>query len=339
MEKSRLEPIKVSVCISVHNTAKYLPRCLDSVCAQTLQSLEIVVVNNGSTDNSEDIMRDYAVKHPERKFVIVSQEDRSLAGGRQTGIEHASGEYLTFLDADDLISSDAYEKMLACAEREHVDIVEIETKRDNKILSSNLTGIHNSHDVLRQYFTKGGIPSMLWMRMYKRTLFSRPVLPNIYTNNEDMFALPCLLHAAKLIYFIKEPLHTYSTDNEGGVMLSETSNPELAERRFQSRKKALLSIPFFRHYVGNDGYIEYYEAHNKYEAIYVFWFLLDDFSGKTTSDKIQAVLEILDFDSRIELRNYLKKWLPKGRINPYSVYRLWGIRAAYWFNRLVHKNK
>ena len=93
------DQVKVSVCISVHNTAKYLPRCLDSVCAQTLQSLEIVLVNNGSTDNSEAIMREYAEKHPERRFVILSQEDRSLAGGRLTGINHATGEYILFAGA------------------------------------------------------------------------------------------------------------------------------------------------------------------------------------------------------------------------------------------------
>lgn len=336
MEKSSLEPIKVSVCISVHNTAKYLPRCLDSVCAQTLQSLEIVVVNNGSTDNSEDIMRDYAVKHPERKFVIVSQEDRSLAGGRQTGINNASGAFITFLDADDLVDPTAYEKMLNCAERENADIVEIETRRDAEILGSNLTGLHNSHNVLRQYFTKGGIQSMLWMRMYKRELFEKPVLPSIYTNNEDMFAWPCLLHAAKNIYFIKELLHTYSTDNEGGVMRSETNNPELAERRFQSRSKALLSIPHFRKYVGEVDYSEYYEAHSKYIANYTFGFLLTDFIGKTMHDKVQSSLDMLGFKSEKELNNYLDKWLPKGRLNAYTIFRLFGIKAASLFYKLTN---
>lgn len=337
MEKSSLEPIKVSVCISVHNTAKYLPRCLDSVCAQTLQSLEIVVVNNGSTDNSEDIMRGYAVKHSERKFVIVSQEDRSLAGGRQTGINHASGEYLTFLDADDLISPEAYERMLTCAEREHVEIVEIETKRDNKILSSNLTGTHNSHDVLKQYFKKGGIHSMLWMRLYRRDLFTKPVLPLIYTNNEDMFALPCLLHAAKKIHFLKEPLHTYSTDNENSVMQSETNNPELAERRFQSRKKALLSIPHFKEYVGEKEYSEYFEAHNQYIAKYIFGFLVVEFLGKTMQDKYNAVFETLNFQSKKEIRKYLCRWLPKGRLDTYAIYRLFGMDITIKFNKVFHK--
>lgn len=331
------DQVKVSVCISVHNTAKYLPRCLDSVCAQTLQSLEIVLVNNGSTDNSEAIMREYAEKHPERRFVILSQEDRSLAGGRLTGINHATGEYITFLDADDLVDATTYQKMLECAEKEGVDIVEIQTRRDAKILESNLKGLQDTHQVLKQYFTKGGIQSMLWMRMFRRSLFAKPVLPTIYTNNEDMFAWPCLLYAAHSIYFLKEPLHTYSTDNEGGVMQSETYDPKLAERRFQSRTKALLSIPFFREYAG-DGYCEFIKEHKKYEACYTFGFLMVDFKGKTLKDKESAAIQALGYKSEKELYAFMKQWLPKGKMNTYGVFRLLGMRAAIAFNHVINNS-
>ena len=328
--------MKVSVCISVHNTAKYLPRCLDSVCAQTLQNLEIVIVNNGSTDNSEEIMHEYAEKHPERLFVIISQEDRSLAGGRQTGINHATGEYITFLDADDLVEPTAYQKMLQCAEKENVDIVEIQTRRDGEILESNLEGLQDSHQVLKQYFTKGRIQSMLWMRMYKRNLFNKLVLPTLYTNNEDMFAWPCLLLAAHSIYFLKEPLHTYSTDNEGGVMLSETFDPELSERRFQSRTKALMSIPFFREYAG-ENYNEFYNEHKFYEALYVFRYLLVDFQGKTLKEKEQAAIQALNYKSTKELYRVLRNWLPQGGLNIYGVFKLFGISAAILYSKIIKK--
>ena len=337
MEKSYIEPIKVSVCISVHNTAKYLPRCLDSVCVQTLQRLEIVLVNNGSTDNSEEIMHDYARKYPERKFVIISQEDRSLAGGRQTGIDNSSGEYIAFLDADDFVIPEAYELLLSCAEREKVDIVEAETKRDGVVLGSCFSGIHNTHDVLRHYFTDGGLQSMLWLRLYRRNLFFKPVLPTIYTNNEDMFAMPCLFHAAKSVYFLKQVIHTYSTDNEGAVMQTETFNPELAERRFQSRKKALLSLSHFQQYVGEEGYYEYYNEHNRYKATYIFNFLLVDFAGKSIKDKVQAVVEVLKFDTPNNLKCFLHSWLPKGSINTYFIYRLLGLKVAISFNRIINK--
>ena len=329
MEKNSQDNVKVSVCISVHNTAKYLPRCLDSVCSQTLQNLEIILVNNGSTDNSEDIMLEYERNHPERKFVIINQEDRSLAGGRQTGVDNASGEYLTFLDADDLVAPDAYEKMLACAERNNVDIVEIQTLRDGIVMSSSLMGLHDSHEVLKRYFTKGDILSMLWLRLYKRSLFNKPVLPTIYTNNEDNFTLPCLLYTARNIYFLNEPLHTYSTDNESGVMHSESNNPELAERRFQSKTKALLSISHFCNYVGDLKSSGFYDELNYYKANRIFNFLLLRFNGKTIKDKENAVKETLSFNSRSDIHRFLSEWLPKGGRNIYTIYRLLGINVAF----------
>ena len=89
--------MKLSVCISVHNTEKYLKRCLESVAVQNMDGLELILVNNGSTDGSAKIMRNFLTSHPEMSISIYEQEDRGLAQGRQTGVNHASGEYITFL--------------------------------------------------------------------------------------------------------------------------------------------------------------------------------------------------------------------------------------------------
>lgn len=331
--------IKVSVCISVHNTEKYLPRCLDSVCNQTLKDIEIVLVNNGSTDNSEAIMQEYAKRYPERTFVIVSQEDKSLAGGRQTGINHATGTFITFLDADDMVDLTAYEKMLSCAIRENVDIVEIETLRDGKIISSPLDGTQNTHSVLKRYLTKGDVPSMLWLRMYKRSLFKNTLIPTIYTNNEDVFAWPCLLYAGETIFYIKEPLHTYSTDNENGVMHSEKTNPDLAKKRFQSKTKALLAIPHFCSFIGVEGENDFYKEINYYKANRIFNFLLEDFGGKSIEEKEDAAVRTLAFGSSNEMKAYLNKWLPSKLFSMYGVYRLFGMKAAYKVIQYKTKNK
>ena len=334
-----MKSAKVTVCISVHNTAKYLSRCLDSVCAQTLQNLEIILVNNGSTDNSEEIMKQYASANPERCFVIISQEDRSLAGGRQTGINRATGDYITFLDADDLVVPEAYEKMLMCAEREKVDIVEIETLRDGDIISSPLTGKQKTHDILRRYLTKGDIPSMLWLRMYKRDLFKKSVLPTFYTNNEDVFAWPCILYAASSIYYIKEPFHTYSTDNEDGVMHAEKVNSRLADRRMESKRKSLLAFPHLCSYIGEENLGDYIDDINYYKANRIFSFLMEDFGGKRMKEKVSAVCSTLDFKNRNELNAYLKRWLPGGRDSIYGIYRMFGINITYYLLQLRLKNK
>ncbi|WP_313567197.1 glycosyltransferase, partial [Empedobacter sp.] len=87
-----MNEIKISICISVHNTGKYLRRCLDSVVEQTIREKEIILVNNGSTDDSLEIMKNYRQKFP-HLIRIINQEDKGLAQGRQTGVNNAKGEY------------------------------------------------------------------------------------------------------------------------------------------------------------------------------------------------------------------------------------------------------
>lgn len=329
MEKnSMIKTFKVSVCVSVHNTAALLPRCLDSLCNQTLKELEIVLVNNGSTDNSESIMHDYASLHPERTFVIVAQEDLGLAQGRQTGINNASGEYIAVLDADDYVDCTMYEKMYNCAIQHNCDIVEVQTLRENKIISSPYVGKHSAREVLLDYLSKGNMPSMMWMRLYKRNLFVKPVLPTIYTNNEDVFALPCLLFAADSIFFINEALHTYSTDNEQGVMHQLNTNPALIEKRFLNTQKALLVFKHFSEFVGANQLQRFESQYNKFISTKLISFLLTDFIGKTYLDKIEAVIAATDFNSQKEIEVFIKR-NSRYSLNKIGLVKIFGIKIIH----------
>ena len=193
--------IEVSICISVHNTEIFLRRCLESVVNQTLVRKEIILIDNGSTDSSLSIMLEYQAQYP-NIINVHSQEDKGLAQGRQAGINNAKGRFIAFLDADDYVKIDTYEKMYISALRHNVDIVECQTIRESVIIKSNYNGVHCTSKVLSDYFVNGGVPTMLWMRLFKRSLFSRPVMPNMYVNNEDIFAFPCLLYKAKDIFFL-----------------------------------------------------------------------------------------------------------------------------------------
>lgn len=106
MEK--LKVVKLSVIIPVYNVEKYLKRCLDSVINQTLKDIEILCINDGSTDDSLSILEEY--KSKDSRIVIISQGNKGLAATRNVGIENAKGEYLAFVDSDDWINS----KFLEC---------------------------------------------------------------------------------------------------------------------------------------------------------------------------------------------------------------------------------
>ena len=97
----------VSVIIPVYNIEKHLEKCLDSVIGQTLKDIEIIVVNDGSTDNSLDIITQYARK--DSRIVIVDKPNEGLAYARKSGIEAAHGKYVQHLDGDDFLEPDAFQ--------------------------------------------------------------------------------------------------------------------------------------------------------------------------------------------------------------------------------------
>lgn len=114
--------MKVSIIIPVYNVEKYIARCLDSVINQTYQDLEIIVVNDGTLDNSMLIVEEYA--RNDNRFVIVNHsKNRGLMMTRKSGYSIAKGEYLTFVDSDDCLPPDAIEVLLAKACSSKADIV------------------------------------------------------------------------------------------------------------------------------------------------------------------------------------------------------------------------
>lgn len=270
---------KVSVCVSVYNSEKFLRRCLDSLTVQTLKPLQIVLVNDGSTDSSLTIMNEYRDMYP-NNFKVISQENKGLAQGRQTGIHHADGEFLAFLDSDDFVTNDAYEKMYNSAIKHKVDIVECMTKRGEEIIKSNHEGVKNSNDILREYFLEGNIMPMIWLRLYKRSLFSKSVMPNIHVNNEDIFAFPCLLHKAKGIFFLKEVLHFYSFDNENSVMGMVYGKGINEEKIINNRIKTLYVVKHIKEYIGSNKINKSYSQEFKaFTARTVLNFCLNEFKS------------------------------------------------------------
>lgn len=101
---------KLSVIIPVYNVEKYLSECLDSIINQTFKDLEIICVNDGSTDNSLRILEEYAQK--DNRIKIVNKENGGLSSARNAGMNVATGEYYAFIDSDDILDNDAYEKSL-----------------------------------------------------------------------------------------------------------------------------------------------------------------------------------------------------------------------------------
>ena len=112
---------KISIIISAYNTEKYLRQCLDSVVSQTLKEIEIICVNDGSTDGSLGILREYAKK--DSRVVLISQKNKGLSFSRNNALKIARGEYVQFVDSDDLIREDTCEKLYKNAKENNLDML------------------------------------------------------------------------------------------------------------------------------------------------------------------------------------------------------------------------
>lgn len=113
---------KVSVIVPVYNVETYLAKCLDSLVSQTCQSIEILVVNDGSTDGSEQVIQEYAQRYP-AKIKPFAKKNGGLSDARNFGIDRATGNYIGFVDSDDYVNPSMFEEMLSLAEKHHAKMV------------------------------------------------------------------------------------------------------------------------------------------------------------------------------------------------------------------------
>lgn len=108
----------ISVIVPVYNVEKYLERCLDSIINQTLKDVEIICVNDGSTDNSINILKEYS-----SQIIIVNKENGGLSDARNKGLDYASAPYIAFVDSDDWIEETAFEEAYCAIEKYKTDFV------------------------------------------------------------------------------------------------------------------------------------------------------------------------------------------------------------------------
>lgn len=168
--------VKVSVVVPVYNVEKYLTDCLDSLCGQTLKDIEIICVNDGSTDNSLSILKKYA--DIDERIVVLSQENSGLSSARNSGVKFARGEYIFFCDSDDKLDLIALEELYNRAERDNLKILYFNAKAffENKVLENKL-------DIYKTYYQR--------KKDYVGIFNGKELFANLL-NNDDYFPSACL---------------------------------------------------------------------------------------------------------------------------------------------------
>ena len=216
----------VSIIVPVYNVESYLSMCLDSLTSQSFEDIEIICVNDGSTDKSLDILKHYS-KYDSR-VKIVNKENGGLSSARNAGVNVASGKYILFVDSDDWISTNAVEHLYNNAQKNNSDLVVFDFCCDD--FRTNQKVIMTIVDYQGKYentpfnietmnpFTYKYIPVSAWSKFYKTELIKDKV--KFYEDMifEDVPFWAYIYSHAKRITYLAESLYYYRKNRDGSIM-------------------------------------------------------------------------------------------------------------------------
>ncbi len=217
--------IKLSVIVPVYNVEKYLPRCLDSLINQTLNEIEIICVNDGSTDKSLKVLERYAKN--DSRIIIVNQKNKGMGFARNVGIDRARGKYIAFVDPDDWVEIDAYEQLYNECEKKNAQVLLFDyniVSNKNKLNYSEAELFKEKFGydlVATPYFTKEDIKNFLFdvpvgvNKIYLREFFNKYNIkfPEGYILEDSLFSFIVYYYAEKIHYINKSFYNYYQRSN------------------------------------------------------------------------------------------------------------------------------
>jgi glycosyltransferase involved in cell wall biosynthesis len=201
----------VSVIVPVYNVEKYLDKCIQSIIGQTYSKLEIILIDDGSSDSSSKILDSY--KKKDSRIKVVRQENAGLSAARNTGIDNATGDYFVFVDSDDFISPHMVEILYDNLRTYNADISicglhwvnegeSVEECLENDIL------VYDGRDVLRKLIGDDVISVVAWNKLYKASIFQKIRYP-VGRLHEDEFVIHKILAKCKRSVYTKAKLYYY----------------------------------------------------------------------------------------------------------------------------------
>lgn len=236
-----MKMIKVSIIIPIYNVENYLKRCLESVANQTLDDIEIILVNDGSTDDSSKIALEYAKDYP-NKIIYLEKENGGLSDARNYGMKYATGEYIAFLDSDDYIENDTYELMYEKAKEDDADYVECDFlwEYPNKTKEDKRFKYENQKEML------SFVRVVAWNKLIRRKIIieNNLIFPKGLRYEDVEFTYKIIPHLNKISYVDKCFVHYIQRENS----IANVQNERTAE---------IFTVL--------DNVIEYYKQNNIYE--------------------------------------------------------------------------
>lgn len=197
--------MKVSIIIPVYNSEQYLTECLNSVVSQTYDSINLILIDDGSSDASGKICDGFASSDP--RIRVIHTENQGVSEARNTGIAESSGDYVCFVDSDDYVAPDYIEYLLNLLEDNDTDISVCQREDSRRKVKENKT-LTDNKSCMNAFVKTGEIDSVVWGKLYKRHLFDGVFFP-AGKRYEDEFTIYKLIAKANKITIGSEPKYHY----------------------------------------------------------------------------------------------------------------------------------
>ena len=209
----------VSIVIPIYNSQNYLRKCLTSICNQSLSDIEIICVNDGSTDDSLRILEEYSAK--DSRIKIINKENKGLVSARKTGVAIAQGQYVGYVDSDDWIESNMYEMLYTQAAETNADLVtcgyylegnytteHLDTVEEGFYEGKLLTKLRNS-TIYKLDKQETGLRGGLWCKLFKREFIqsAQMKIPDEISMAEDKMCLLTAILECTSVYVLKRSLY------------------------------------------------------------------------------------------------------------------------------------
>ena len=284
---------KFSIIVPVYNVEKYLTKCLDSITNQNFRDIEIICVNDGSTDNSLQILKEYAQK--DRRIIVIDQENQGVSAARNRGLAVATGDYILFVDSDDWIELNACEIILQNLEEKNVDILFFEYRKISKNnkeypLKKTVTGdsdVFNFNTKLDYCFFNLDLRSV-WGKVYKKSYINSlgKFSHNISFGEDTLFIIDKLLNNPR-VKIIRDILYNYRDSEKSLTKISQ-------EEQFQQLN--LLISEYDKIFNNNDNLLKLYSYDDTY---YIYSFLWNVYIDKNNNFLEEALEFYKNFDTTI----------------------------------------
>lgn len=232
----------ISAIVPVYNVAPYLRECLDSLVGQSLQNIEIICVDDGSTDGSAEILDDYAQKDDRVK--VIHQQNQGVSVARNVGIDVAKGKYLSFVDGDDYLDCSAYEEILQNLGEAQPDIVIFRNAHidDGDVVHLSAFRKKNFKQAKTFSFLVDKFSAVIWNKLYRREFINKNSITfpfGVLMGEDTLFNLACFAQAP-MVHLIDKSYYFYRRFRPGSTMCSK-----LGAERIVSMQQALENSTFY----------------------------------------------------------------------------------------------